>query len=711
ELFRAAHSLKGAAAMVEMGEVQRLAHAMEDLFGAIREGRLEPGEDVIDLLLAGTDGLRTALAAEPGDGAVAGRVDRLVAALSAAAEGGAVSQPGKPGGQDRTKAGEPPPAPPAAETGAAAPEAEAGRVQEAARRVSPAETHIHVPSAAVDELVERLAEVGIGARGFDQLPVRIAAVERRVRGLAERLAALGREGSRDASREFESLAGLREAVGELRDELATWALEARRQVEEQARLVAEARDAAQDLRMLPMSTLLQRFPRVVRDTARRCGKRVELVTSGGDVRLDREVLERLADPLAHLLRNAIDHGIEEPAARREAGKPETGRVEIVARQRGRLVEVEVRDDGRGIDVEALQARALAAGLIEQDGVGNRSREDLLRLAFSTGLSTARRVTELSGRGVGLDVVRANLETLQGRVEVRSEPGRGTVFTLTVPLSLATSFAVLVSCGGTVLAFPAGTVDRVLRVALEELATVDGWPVVRIGGHPVPVADLGAVLRLGEVAQEPGPRPVVVAGVVEHRMAFVVEKVEDSRELVISELGPQARNIPVVAGGALLPDGRPVIVLDVGAVIDACIARGKGAAVSGRTRRRRRRILLADDSLTTRALEKTILEGAGYDVVAVPGGEEAWNELRSGEFDAVVSDIEMPGLDGFGLTRKIRSDPVRRDLPVVLVTSLESQADRQRGLEAGADAYIVKRTFDQRELLETLERLIAEEEPR
>jgi len=698
ELFRAAHSLKGAAAMVEMGEVQRLAHAMEDLLGAVRDGSVEPAPTVIDLLLAGTDGLRGALAAEPGDTAVSRQVDRLVEALRAAARGDPFELPRPP--EERS------PAVPAA--GASPQPSAAQGTGASAAEVAPASTapvaHIRVPPAALDRLVERLAEVSAGSHAFEDLPGRIATVERRVRDLADDL---GRHGAGPtAGPERGEAAALREELDELAGELATWALDSRRRVEEHARFVEEAREAAEDLRMAPLATLLERFPRVVRDTARRCGKRVELVMGGGEVRLDREVLERLADPLLHLVRNAIGHGIEEPAARRAAGKPEAGRVEISAQQRGRLVEVVVRDDGRGMDVEALTSRAMAMGLMDGKAAAERSKEELLGLAFSTGISTAGEVTELSGRGVGLDVVRANLEQLQGRVEVGAEPGRGTVFTMTVPLSLATTFSVLVSCGGTLLALPAATVDRGRRVAPEELGTMEGRPVLRTGDRPLPVVALGAVLGLGVPAPGEGPVRLVVAGAVEHRVAFLVDALEGSRELLVSDLGPQLRDLPMVAGGAILPDGRPVIVLDVGAVIEESILRGEAPTVAGRRAPRRRRVLLADDSLTTRALERTILEGAGYEVVAVADGEAAWHELPSGRFDAVVTDIQMPGLDGFALTRRIRSDPRFRDLPVVLVTSLASSADKKRGLEAGAGAYIVKGAFDQRELLETLDRLVA-----
>ncbi len=694
ELFRAAHSLKGAARMVDLAAVERLAHAMEDLLGRLRDGVLEPGGEVVDLLLAATDGLREALAA--GEAGEVPDVEPLVRALEAASRGEAFSVP-----RAAREAGSPPASPGDEGTPEAPPAPPAGPSSPTA---APGAGHIHVSAKAVDRLVETLAELAVSAQWVAD-PVRLLEQsDRRLRRLAAEVrAVLGDlpEGEAAANR----LERLEEALSDWARELAAVRHGARRRAEEHLRLAREGREAAQALRMLPVTTLLDRLPRVVRDAARSCGKQVRLETAGGETALDREVLERLADPLLHLVRNAVDHGIESPEERRKAGKPEEGTVRVLARQRGGAVEVEVSDDGRGIDVERLVERAAAAGVADEESLASRPREELLQLVFTSGLSTAREVSALSGRGVGLDVVRANLERLQGRVEVSSEVGRGTVFTLSVPLTLANTFALVVRCGGAMLALPGTTVERVLRITPSELGTIEGKQVVELEGRPLPVVELAAVLGLPET---PGRQMlhIVVAGVAERRLGLVVDELEETSELVVADLGPQVRGLATVAGGALLPDGRSAVVLDVAAVMDEATRSGAAPAVAGLEERRRRlRVLLADDSLTTRALEKIILEGAGFEVVTCGDGEVAWRTLRAEPVDTVVSDIQIPRLDGFGPTAHTHSNPRLRDLPVVLVTSLESPEDRARGLEAGADAYIVKRTFDQRELIETLKRLV------
>lgn len=701
ELFRAAHSLKGAARMVDLGEVERLAHAMEDLLGRLRDGSMEPGSRLVDLLLAATDGLRAALAAGEG-GTGEALTDELVAALQAAAAGATFEVPRRP---EAVEAGVTAPAEEA--QGAGVPAAPPPAPAAAPALGAPGE-HLRVAAAAVDRLVEIVAELGVGVQWVRQ-PLRLVrGEERALRGLAAEVAGLRSRLGGDAAA-AQDLERLEEALRDRASALAAAAHAGRGRAEELLRLAREAGEAAQGLRMLPLDTVFGRLPRVVRDAARQSGKLVELTTSGGETALDRAVLERLADPLLHLVRNAVDHGLEGPRERRAAGKPEAGRLRVTARQRGGLVEVEVADDGRGIDVDRVVERAVEAGILDGERAAAMTPGERLQLVFASGLSTAERVTAISGRGVGLDVVRENLERLQGRVTVASEPGRGTVFTLSVPLSLAATFALLVRCGGTVLAFPGTTVERVLRVQRSELGAVDGHPVLELGGRPLPVVDLGAVTGLGTAAPENGRLRLVVAGVAERRLGLVVEGLEGTQELVVTDLGPQLRGLAQAAGGAILPDGRVAVVVDVAAVMDEATRRGEApAAVVREERARRRRVLLADDSLTTRALEKTILEGAGYEVLACADGEAAWQVLRSETVDAVVTDIQMPRMDGFDLTARIRSDSRLRELPVVLVTSLESAQDRARGLEVGADAYIVKRTFDQRELLETLERFLGGE---
>ncbi len=506
ELFRAVHSLKGAARMVDVGGVERIAHAMEDLFGRVRDETLEPDSRIIDLLLSATDALRTVLAGEQGgEGLDPQLEEEIVSALRAAAEGQQFEIPraGAADGQGQVvEETSSVPAGGASATVTAERGASVSTAVSSARTLRSGSGHIHVSAAAVDRLVEMTAELGVSARGLDTPLKMIAAGEQRLRRLTAELRKLRTMIRREPDSAVAQLAKAGDELAEWVVELARAGQVVRRRTEAHTRLVRGAQEAAQALRMLPVASLFDRLPRLVRDTARSCGKDVVIETSGGETELDREILEQLSDPLIHLVRNAVDHGIEPPEERRASGKPESGHLTVTAQERGSVVEIEVRDDGRGIDLERLIGRAVERGIIDTDAAQSRSDEELLQLVFASGLSTAERITELSGRGVGLDVVRANIEQLQGRVAVTSAAGEGTVFTLTVPLTLAGMFTVVVSCDGTLLGFPGATVDRLLRVAPDALGRVEGRPVVEAGTRPLPVVDLGALVgfRSGELSE-------------------------------------------------------------------------------------------------------------------------------------------------------------------------------------------------------------------
>ncbi len=477
-----------------------------------------------------------------------------------------------------------------------------------------------------------------------------------------------------------------------------------------ALLTDDLQDGVRRVRMLPIATIFDLFPRMVRDLAREQGKEVALHIVGADTEVDRQVLETMKDPLIHLLRNAMDHGIEPPDRREAAGKPRRGTVRLQAAQNGNTIVLEVADDGAGIDLEAVRRAAIARGLLTAQEAAGLSDRETVQLIFRSGLSTLPQVTDLSGRGVGLDVVRENLKRLHGIVKVDTAPGQGTTFTLTLPLTMATSHVLLVEVAGQMVAVPTTTVERILRVDATSVGSIEGKPAIRANGQSLPLVSLAQVLELPRakaplVADQ--KIPVVVLGVVERRMAFRVDGLQGTQEVVIKSLGRQLSQARNVAGATILGTGQVVMILNVADLIKSAQIGPAVAAPSPVETREvaRRPVLVVDDSITTRTLEKNILENAGYQVLVAADGEEAWALVQGEPLDAVVADISMPRMDGFVLTEKIKGDERFQDLPVVLVTSLESPQDRIRGLEAGADAYITKSTFDQRELLETIERLI------
>jgi two-component system chemotaxis sensor kinase CheA len=477
-----------------------------------------------------------------------------------------------------------------------------------------------------------------------------------------------------------------------------------------SRLIDQVADALDDevrrARMLPFAEACQGLARMVEDLAVASGKAVDLVLGGGDVELDRSVLEGLKDPLRHLLRNAVDHGAEPPAQRSAAGKPARARVTVDAVLRGAQVEVVVADDGRGLDLDALRQQARKKGLPEP-----ADDHEAARLVFHPGLSTSRLITDVSGRGIGLDVVKSQVEALHGTVDVTFTPGQGTRFTLAVPLTLTTLRAVLVGAGGQTFAFVGTSVEKLVRIDPAQVRSVQGREVLSLGGAPLPVVSLLDVLGRGAAETGParGKMPAVVLTTGHRHMIVVVDELLAEQEIVVKGLGARIRRVPHVAAATILPSGRIALVLNAANLMRTALARSPAAGLAPRNGvaegEARKRILIAEDSLTTRTLEKTILEAAGYEVEAVGDGEAAWNHLQQHGADLLVSDVEMPGLDGFTLTQAVRGSKRFHDLPVVLVTGHDRDEDRAHGLEAGANAYLVKSAFDQRNLLETIAQLL------
>ena len=458
------------------------------------------------------------------------------------------------------------------------------------------------------------------------------------------------------------------------------------------RLFDELKDAAIQMRTLPLATIIGHLPRAVRDIASASGKQVELFVTGAETELDRIILESLSEPLAHLLRNAVAHGIEPPDERRRTGKPATGRVELRAEQRGRQVEITVADDGRGVPREVLAE----AG---RDG----SLTDVLT---RPGYSTAVEVTEFAGRGVGLDAVRAHVETYGGQLEIASEPGQGTTVVLHLPLALALLDVLLFERGGAPFAVPLASVAEV--VAVEDKHALEEQPVLVLRGRTVPLFDLAELLdaEAPPLAKTP---PAVVLNGGGRRVALACDRLLGEEEVVVKPLGTLLGRIRGYLGASILGDGRIALVLD-----PLHLADGPGRTRSARSValvpepvRDPKKVLVVEDSFTVRELQRSILEAAGYRVETARDGREALERLeRDPEIGLLLTDLEMPVMDGLELTRAIRADPIRASLPIMIVTTRGSDDDRRQGLEAGADAYMAKRSFDQQALLDSVGQLLA-----
>jgi two-component system chemotaxis sensor kinase CheA len=646
-LFREAHTLKGGAAMVGATAVRRIAHAMEDVLEQLRAGGHPMSVEGVDVMLASVDAIRAALGgvegAEATRAGVAEMEGRLRALVAAAP---AKETAGSPTGEAVT---------------ATAPTVEAGAP---------------VPTIdAVQVSVERLDEL--------------------VRAAGESAAAHLRLGRMIGAR-------LEVDPGELTE------------FRDLERVLNQLQDLTMRVRMVPVATLGYRLHRAIRQAARGESKSVRWEMTGGDTELDRGVLERLADPLLHLVRNAVDHGIESPAERAATGKAAEGVIRLHAMQLGSEVIIAITDDGRGIDLARVREEA-ARRSVETAGM---SDDDVVSLVFLSGLTTAGAVTELSGRGVGLDVVRSTLESMRGRVEVRTQPGKGSEFRLAVPITLAVIPCMLVSCAGQRLAIPIHSVIKVLQTTADRTTRVDRRHVVMVDGQPIPISSLAETLEMGAATNG----PVMVLAGLSRSHGFRVDALLGQRDLVIKGLSGLVPRLDLVAGASVEPDGSIIVVLEASRLVDRAREmahqtasspappRGEGkitaAAKGGRDRiPEKEDVLVVDDAMTVRELQRSILERAGYRVRTATNGAEALAMLAAQPSTLVLTDLEMPEMDGFALIEAMRRHPRLKHVPVIILSTRGSEVDRRRGLEAGADAYIVKSAFDQAGLISAINRLL------
>ena len=748
-IYREAHSLKGAARAVDAGDLERTSHALENVLAGLRREEMALSRELVAALQQVVDGLGELLSTAPREGVAAelmaelgrleaGEVSRPLEEAQAPSEEVRLEAASRPaaGSASQEDPGESAPAPktdcPPETAGPAPPSPEAPFVPgEGAERGGPAlaET-VRVPVAKLDALLLQAEEMLSAKLAVTQREVDLK--ERRsrldlwqkewtriapeVRGTRQSLErdGKGRELSpAPVARLLEFLdwnAAHLKSLGSALDGLSAAAGQDRRAVGGMVdQLLAEMKQVL----MHPFAAFAESFPRMVRDLARELGKEVNLVLEGGEVEIDRRVLEQMKDPFVHLLRNAVDHGIETPEKRQQKGKARQGKVVLALSQvSGSRVEVRIVDDGAGMDPAALKAAALQRGLVSPEEAEALDEQGALDLAFQTDLSTSPIITDLSGRGLGLAIAREKVENLGGSIAMETRPGAGASFRMLLPLTLATFRGILVQEAEQLFVVPTANVERVLRVQPEEIRTVENRETIPLNGSAVSLARLAEVLELPRrEAPENGStyRPALVLGAGEKRIAFGVDAILGEQVVLIKGLGPQLSRVRNVAGATVLGTGQVVPILNVPDLLKTAVKVSgvpvRAVEAAGAAERGGKAILVVEDSITSRTLLKNILETAGYQVKTAVDGVEGLTELRSGGFDLVVSDVQMPRMDGFELAEGIRADEKLAELPVVLVTSLESREDRERGIDAGADAYIVKSSFDQSNLLETVRRLI------
>jgi len=725
EIFREAHSLKGSAGAADVPEIEGVAHRLESVFSVAKSGDLELTSDLCDVLYEGIDAAEVIVATTMEGEAHGLDLPTLHRRLDAAEEGRVIAPADGPG-QEASEVEALEPQGTVEDDGGAGQAAGAaaggGRRRGGQGLAQGTEESIRVSTDKLDSLMTQAGELMVAGLKIDQRLKELEAVTHatedwnrewlKIRAAhSQLLHENGDERIRPLLRFLnENERVLKELAGEVSD---LW-----RGLSRDAlllsRVTSDVSEEVMKVRMLPIATVLNIFPRMVRDLARQKEKDVDLVIEGAETELDRNVLEEIKDPLVHLVRNAVDHGIEKPDEREAAGKPRVGTVTVRAYQKGSNIVVEVSDDGAGIDVEEVKRAALKSKVLPQEELEAISDEQAMQLIFASGVSTSKMITETSGRGVGMDVVRKNVEALHGHVDVDSTLGEGTITTLTLPLTLATTQELLVRVREQTFGIPISAVERIQRIEPESISTVEGKEAIIVNGQPISLVYLCDVLEMPKQEQALDPNekiPVVILGAGRWRIAFLVDAVVGQQESVVKSLGKQLARVRNVAGATILGTGQVIMTLNPSDLLKSARGAAGKTDIAARIARsqeqeeKRASVLVVDDALATRNLEKNILETVGYDVKVAADGVEALSILQSdGVCDVIISDVVMPNMDGFELTAAVREDAKLCNTPVILVTSLESTEDKERGLEVGADAYIVKSSFEQETLLDAVRQL-------
>ncbi|MCA0420672.1 MAG: hybrid sensor histidine kinase/response regulator, partial [Proteobacteria bacterium] len=701
---------KGAARIIDLSPAVQVAHELEECLVAAQHGKIRLNQRHIDALLAGLD-LLAAIAAETDEpeAQTKSRIEAFAQVLRRAsdeAEAPATSAPhGGSVPADEAPATETAPlAPPVlADTSAPIGDGAAG------------ERMVRVTADSLNRLLGLAGESLMSAR--------------RLRPFNDGLLRLRRVQA-ELAKSFEDL---RAAMPVDTDSHAVQALvTAQLKLAEGQALLAERLDEmdtvdrrATDLanrlydetlasRMRPFEDGVRHFQRNVRDIGRTLGKTVRLDIVGGATSIDRDILDQLDAPLGHLLRNAVDHGIEAPEQRRAAGKPAEGLIRLEARHNAGLLQIIVSDDGGGIDIETLRQATLARGLTTAETVWDLSEEELLEFLFLPGFSMKATVSDISGRGVGLDAVQAMVRQVRGQVTIASEPGIGTRFQLQLPLTLSVIRALLVEIDGEPYALPLTAIGRALRLPRDRIELLEGRPHFRHGEQQVGLVTAHEILGRGEAASDEAELATVVVGEGDNLYALVVDRFLGERELVVRPLDPRLAKVKDVSAAALMDDGSPVLILDVEDLIRSMEKLVSGGRLRTLERsmvrtgqKRRKRVLVVDDSLTVRELERKLLDHHGFEVEVAVDGMDGWNAVRSDAFDLVVTNVDMPRMDGIELVTLIKRDPGLRNLPVMIVSYKDREEDRHRGLDAGADYYLTKGSFHDETLIHAVVDLIGE----
>ncbi|MCV3473684.1 response regulator [Campylobacter sp. CNRCH_2014_2849] len=709
-IFRVAHTVKGSSSFLNFDVLTKLTHHMEDVLNKARHNELKITPEVMDVVLESIDMMKTLLNSirdNGNDTAIGLDIAPICARLTAISEGESLESitPAKAEEPKEEVKEEPKAEEPEVDVNKLSDdevEAEIERLlkvrkaEDQARRAEKKKTQESTPTpskpapqaqnAAAEKKVPAAGGGSSGANMDQTIRVEVKRLDHLMNLIGELVLGKNR------------LLKIYDDVEERYD--GEKFLEELNQVVSQLSIVTtDIQLAVMKTRMQPIAKVFNKFPRVVRDLGRELGKQMELEISGEETELDKSIVEEIGDPIMHMIRNSCDHGIEDPATRIANGKPEKGTVNLKAYNEGNHIVVEIADDGKGLDADVLKSKAIEKNLITEREADQMSDKEAFALIFKPGFSTAAKITNVSGRGVGMDVVKTNIEKLNGVIEIDSELGKGTVMKLKIPLTLAIIQSLLVGTQEEFYAIPLASVLETVRVPIDDIYTIEGKNVLRLRDEVLSLVRLSDVFGVKQVLENADQTYVVVIGVAESKLGIIVDTLVGQEEIVIKSMGEYLQNIQGIAGATIRGDGRVTLIIDVAAMMDIAkeIKVDIKAQIESQSKKTTKEkpsdytVLIVDDSKMDRNIMQKSLEPLGVSIIEATNGVEALNTIKSGEhdIDAVLIDIEMPRMDGYTLAGEIRKYSKYKNLPLVAVTSRTSKSDRLRGVEVGMTEYITK----------------------
>ena len=708
EIFRIAHTMKGSSRMMGYADVSALAHKMEDLLVEIRDGHLELHAKIIDLLFYCLDTINYLVEGVAKNVKRTTDMEQFSRLFAEVIAGKDVDVPHLQSQVIRPQQ--------------AAQSAEAAQVSAAPEHAEELEDrqYIRIHTGDLDAILNLVGELIINQHRYESRRAAYQEILDGLRSHRQMIAQLQKlTRNEDAAAECSPVAACADALDSssaaLLQQAKTLFKRARTDSQHMRVAINNLQEQVFGVRMVSASRIFALLPRLVRMTARKLGKKIDLRILGEETRIDSRIIEEMRDPLIHLVQNAIHHGIEPPEKRKNLGKNPTGTLTIAAAQEGNRILISVRDDGQGIQSERIRDRALKDGLLSHRDIKTVSEQELFELLFHPGFSTSETVDDIAGRGFGLDIVRQHVDRVQGEIDVRSHAGQGAEFVLKLPLTLTIMDALLVKVADEVFAIPTIAVEKTFDITAENIDHLGKTPVIIHDNALLPVFELRRLLAssapetpVAPLESPDGRHTVIVLQAEERRLGFLVDDLVEEREIVIKHLGPCLRRVRNVAGATTVR-GDVVIILFVRDLIRSADSLLEGVTLSAPAPRREPRsgrlvprVLLVEDSPNTREVQRMMLEEAGYDVLTAEHGAAALDMLRGAPFDLVITDIEMPEMDGLTLTKAIKRDDALRQIPVIIVSTKSSAADRQNGLNAGAQAYITKGAFDDEAFLKAVD---------